>query len=143
MEIKHHLLTVPGGPSDSIYGVSIFRACDDGAVVVLTEPGENLGMSITNAIEQVANLARDMLLESLPPKHIVWIERFEELGTFDYVCFQWNGKQFFSPDWRPIGDRDERSFWWLIFGLQEPACAFPRFSLERDADLCAHKSSGG
>ncbi len=83
-----------------------------GTVVVMTEPPDNPGMSITNAVEAVATQvgaregldpARTIWLEHYPDRHPPGMERdrmFDE--SYDLVRFAWAGLTATRPAWKRL-----------------------------------------
>lgn len=143
MNRRHHVMRYksPYNASEGICGISIFQSAPDIAVVVLTEIEGNTGMSVTNAVEFVADKARRAFLPEIAPEQIVWVERYEKIGslgrageiqfgeTFDLVTFKvGQDGSYSSPSWRPLGNRDEESFWKILFQCAPPLeRSFPDF----------------
>ena len=85
-----------------------------GTVVVMTEPPDNPGMSITNAVEAVAtqvvareglDLTRTIWLEHYPDRHPPGMARdrmFDE--SYDLVRFIWAGPVARSPVWKRLDE---------------------------------------
>ncbi|MBN1180510.1 MAG: hypothetical protein JXD18_14975 [Anaerolineae bacterium] len=99
-----------------------------GTVVVLTEPGDNPGISVTNAVEQIA--AQVAMMDELDPAATVWIEHYpnrhppglEDDSTFDetydLVSFSWemDGTGRLVPS-RPVWKRlDAETAYRLMIG---------------------------
>jgi len=75
-----------------------------GITVILTELPDNPGMSVTNAVEEIATQVHRQKLPNVKPDSIRWIERYiEPEETFDEVLFSFNGKEFVVRDWRHLG----------------------------------------
>ena len=70
-------------------------------VVVLSEPEEESGTSVTNAAEHLAT--RIALHFNLDPLTTVWVEHYGEWReggeTFDFVTFTWESGVASSPKW--------------------------------------------
>jgi hypothetical protein len=101
---------------------------NDGRVIAIaSDLGPETGTSITNSAAALATMAfnyveliRGRNLFSffgnnptedriLSPSDFVWIERYpggvykdRPMDTFDLVSFEWNGKSFINPAWKPL-----------------------------------------
>lgn len=80
-----------------------------GAVVVLTEPKENTGTSVTNCYERIALKLRSPLGQFIPlenfPGCITWLEQYEARPEeIDLVSMGWEASlnRFGPPKWRPL-----------------------------------------
>ena len=104
------------GQSQATCRVSIFQS-DEQTVVVLTEPPDNHGISVTNAVEYIAGAVTDLsLLWEKHPGEIVWVEHYPTRGgsarieeTWDRVEFQWEfdeGWHATNPRWHPLNRAD-------------------------------------
>jgi hypothetical protein len=75
------------------------------SVVVLTELPDNPGRSVTNAIEEIANLVREKHPD-VTRKRVTWVEHYPsesrggEKETFDLVFFAENNPCR-NPRWQP------------------------------------------
>lgn len=87
---------------------------DDGRVVVIcTELPDNPGMSITNAVEQIATAV--VRGQRIIPERLVWIEHWPAASrgggpsTWDLVTFKLSQRsiwEFRYPSWRPMTPLD-------------------------------------
>lgn len=140
MKIRHHVIRYKAVNHiiEGVYGVSIFQADPSMAVVVLTEIDENRGVSVTNAIEQLARKVRRAFLPSVGADQIIWVERYWRRGglaefgepgeTFDLVRLDCDADgNYSSPSWFSIGGRDSDSFWKILFQSDKPLDEFPPF----------------
>lgn len=78
-------------------------------VVVVSELADNRGVSVTNAIEEIAT--RACAARRIDPERTIWVEHLPtrmvgdeaKEETFDLVTFSWNRGQASKPDWNAIG----------------------------------------
>ena len=82
--------------------------------MIITEPSDNLGVSVTNAVEYIAEAIMDLLpLKGRAPDEIVWVEHYPQRErslrieeTWDQVKFLWektdNGWHASEPEWHPL-----------------------------------------
>lgn len=144
MNIQHHAMRykLPHSPTEGVCGVSIFHPDADMAVVVLTDVESNTSLSVTNAVEHIANRAKRTFITVIDPDQIIWIERYgigsrldlqEQKETFDLVMFTRNEQGYAHPSWRSLGNRDAASFWNILFQSNKPLCEFPDFALAGNA----------
>lgn len=145
MKARHYAMRfkAPYSALEGVCGVSIFQSGPDVAVVALTEIVGNPGMSVTNAIEHVANKAKRAFLPGVAPDQIIWVERYESTGsvlvddgikcteTFDLVTFTIRDGAYVTPSWRSLGNRDGESFWKILFQSDKPLWEFPDFNLAK------------
>lgn len=64
------------------------------------------GMSVTNAIEEIAAEIMYTVLKNTPPSRVIWFEHWPmamktsgDTETFDLVTFLWSDKTAREPDW--------------------------------------------
>lgn len=95
--IGHH-----GFPSKC--GLEIRRKPSGTFLVIMSELEDNPGTSITNASESLATQIYYSFLAGVPPEQIEWMERYpaqkRRKTSYDWVSFEWNGKEFRNPKWR-------------------------------------------
>jgi hypothetical protein len=92
--------------------VSVFQH-DEQVVVVLTETPNNRGVSVTNAVEHIAEMVMSLpLLQEKRPDEIVWIEHYLQRGkygdieeTWDRVELKW---EFREGNWHVTAGVDPR-----------------------------------
>jgi hypothetical protein len=92
--------------------VSVFQH-DEQIVVVLTETPNNRGVSVTNAVEHIAEMVMSLpLLQEKRPDEIVWIEYYPQRGeygdieeTWDRVELKW---EFREDGWHVTAGVDPR-----------------------------------
>jgi outer membrane biogenesis lipoprotein LolB len=110
-----HALPWAGQPQ-AVCRVSIFQR-NGQTVVVLTEPWDNQGVSVTNAVEYIAGAVTDLsLLWEKHPDEVTWIEHYPRRGegirieeTWDLVEFDWEfdeGWHASNPRWHPMNKAD-------------------------------------
>lgn len=85
------------------------RAWHDAEVAVVTELADNPGMSITNAIEAVADAVSDALDVDVSDAGYLLVEHYEagrwRAPTFDAVRFlSGDGRRHRVPQWAPVLD---------------------------------------
>jgi len=73
--------------------------------VVLHEGADNPGMSVTNAIEEIATRVFQYLRErawDVRPEDVEWFEKCEkDKRPPEKVCMTWAGEKFAHPVWAP------------------------------------------
>ncbi len=98
------------GAPEALCDIAVYRY-PHGTVVVMTEPPDNRGMSVTNAVETIAALVANAE-EMADPASVLWLEHypdrhpkgrrgdplFEEI--YDMVELRWNRN---SRGWVPTG----------------------------------------
>lgn len=85
--------------------IASYGSYSKGTIVVLAEPYNYEGMSVTNAAEYIATEV--VRRYSLNPDHVIWIEHYsgnlkwKDSGeTFDLVTFDWSEENTArNPDW--------------------------------------------
>lgn len=80
-----------------------------GHVVIATQVPDNKGTSITNLAEVLATQIAQRY--RINPQQLIWIEHYQQYGTYDLVKFTWNGQQFTSPDWTKITKDIAQQIW--------------------------------
>lgn len=106
---------------DVDYGLTIYEQKDTNKlIVVITELPGNLGPTVINMYEQLATKTYQEKLKNTPVNNIIWIKHFLHSGiweekikkneSYDLVNLKWNGHNFSSVNWKPIGDRSKQAF---------------------------------
>lgn len=103
-----HAVALParGAYRESQFLVTVYSEGEDGPVaVVLSESPDNIGCSVTMAIEDLASAVYSAHLDGIDPARVVWIENywFSARPTFDLVRLEYvpslYGPRFFNPRW--------------------------------------------
>lgn len=97
--------------NEAFCGLRIYNT-ETGAVVILSELADNPGISVTNAIEQLATeIAKRYALN---PKTTTWIEHYGPFSyypqdgddpnyeTFDKITFAWRDNIASAPQWKRL-----------------------------------------
>lgn len=75
-------------------GALVTRHRDTVDVIVLTEPNENQGTSVTNAVEMIAGLLVEQY--ELNMENVIWIERYPRRGESQYISGQFEYDESFA-----------------------------------------------
>ena len=98
---KHRLEFKAKNGYPSACNLTIYRSI---GLVIATEINE--GQSLTNACDLIATLVVNQF--GIDPKRLMFIEHYpaEQRPTYgesyDLVTFQWDGKEFSNPEWKPL-----------------------------------------
>lgn len=90
-----------------IYEFKGFHGCNSkcdievyGNVVVVTEPDENYGTSITNLAEKIAT---DIINKyKIDRNNLMWFECYPKLHHYSEVTFEYDGSELCNPDWKRV-----------------------------------------
>ena len=121
-----HPSDAPGRGIKSFCQVDVFIPANwkqrvPSALVIMSDPAKDSGVSVTNASETIANkIMTDILIGNcgpdLTPGVVLWIERYgrvpgREFEMFDQVSYSVENNVITNPSWRGIHkDAFEKSF---------------------------------
>ena len=104
---RHEYIGIAGTPA--VCDIVVIHE-NGAAAVLISERPDNLGTSVTNAIEHLATQIRKRHLQSVASDSIRWLERYPgntnamRTESLDRVMLQWDisADRYRSPTWHPV-----------------------------------------